>query len=111
MHHKHRNKLYALFSQTQQSIIYLEGAKVMYRYETDYEFASPSGVQLWYVSGVNEADWQRAILNIDLKEYHLFVPKRDARYTPFGMAMSKAWINTVPSILPITCTTWMNYPR
>ena len=79
MHHKHRNKLYALFSQTQQSIIYLEGAKVMYRYETDYEFAFRQESNFWYVSGVNEADCA-AILNIDLKEFHLFVPKRDALY-------------------------------
>ena len=53
MHHQHRNKLYALFSQTQQSIIFLEGAKVMYRYQTDYEFAFRQESNFWYISGVN----------------------------------------------------------
>ncbi|MDC0592599.1 aminopeptidase P N-terminal domain-containing protein, partial [Balneolaceae bacterium] len=75
MHHQHRNKLYALFSQTQQSIIFLEGAKVMYRYQTDYEFAFRQESNFWYVSGVNEPDCA-AILDIDSKEFHLFVPKR-----------------------------------
>ena len=79
MHHQHRNKLYSLFSQTQQSIIFLEGAKVMYRYQTDYEFAFRQESNFWYVSGVNEPDCA-AILDIDSKEFHLFVPKRDAQY-------------------------------
>ena len=79
MHHKHRSKLYSLFSQTQQSIIFLEGAKIMYRYQTDYEFAFRQESNFWYVSGVNEPDCA-AILDIDSKEFHLFVPKRDVQY-------------------------------
>ena len=79
MHHQHRNKLYSLFSQTQQSIIFLEGAKVMYRYQTDYEFAFRQESNFWYVSGVDEPDCA-VILDIDSKEFHLFVPKRDAQY-------------------------------
>ena len=79
MHYKHRDKLYSLFSQTQQSIIFLEGAQVMYRYQTDYEFAFRQESNFWYVSGVNEPDCM-AILNIDSKEFHLFVPKRDMQY-------------------------------
>lgn len=79
MHYKHRRKLYSLFSQTQQSIIFLEGAKIMYRYQTDYEFAFRQESNFWYVSGVNEPDCA-AILDIDSKEFHLFVPKRDVQY-------------------------------
>ena len=79
MHYKHRSKLYSLFSQTQQSIIFLEGAKIMYRYQTDYEFAFRQESNFWYVSGVNEPDCA-AILDIDSKEFHLFVPKRDVQY-------------------------------
>ena len=79
MHYKHRSKLYSLFSQTQQSIIFLEGAKIMYRYQTDYEFAFRQESNFWYVSGVNEPDCA-AILDIDSKELHLFLPKRDLQY-------------------------------
>ncbi|MBK97531.1 MAG: Xaa-Pro aminopeptidase [Balneola sp.] len=79
MHHKHRIKLYSLFSQTQESIIFLEGAKIMNRYQTDYEFAFRQESNFWYVSGVNEPDCA-AILDIDSKEFHLFVPKRDMQY-------------------------------
>lgn len=79
MYHEHRTKLYQLFSETHQSLIFLSGAKVMYRYNTDYEFAFRQESNFWYLTGVNEPDCA-AILDIDAKEFHLFVPKRDAQY-------------------------------
>jgi Xaa-Pro dipeptidase len=79
MYHQHRAKLYRLFSETNKSLIFLSGAKVMYRYNTDYEFAFRQESNIWYVTGVNEPDCA-TLLDIDAKEFHLFVPKRDAQY-------------------------------
>lgn len=79
MYQQHRAKLYHLFSETNKSLIFLSGAKVMYRYNTDYEFAFRQESNFWYVTGVNEPDCA-ALLNIDTKEFNLFVPKRDAQY-------------------------------
>lgn len=79
MHHQHREKLISLFDDHQNGVIYVQGADIMYRYSTDYEFPFRQESNFWYLTGANEPNCS---LIIDLKEeeYHLFVPKRDAQY-------------------------------
>jgi Xaa-Pro dipeptidase len=75
----HREKLLSLFEENQDGIIYLKGADIMYRYGTDYEFPFRQESNFWYLTGVNEPEYQ-AILDIKSGEYHLFYPKRDAQF-------------------------------
>ncbi|MGM0587434.1 MAG: aminopeptidase P family protein [Bacteroidota bacterium] len=78
MHHLHRNKLYSLF-EDEKGLVYLKGADIMYRYDTDYEFPFRQESNFWYLTGVNEPDCH-AVLDLATQTFHLFVPKRDAQY-------------------------------
>lgn len=78
MNHLHRDKLFSLLDE-QKAIVYMKGADLMYRYETDYEFPFRQESNFWYLTGVNEPDFH-LILDLDTQEYHLFAPKRDAQY-------------------------------
>jgi Xaa-Pro dipeptidase len=75
----HRKKLLGLFEENQNGIIYLKGAELMYRYDTDYEFPFRQESNFLYLSGINEPDYH-LILDLNSKNYHLFTPKRDAQY-------------------------------
>lgn len=75
----HRNKLLSLFEDSEEGIIYLKGADVMYRYGTDYEFPFRQESNFWYLTGVNEPGYH-AVLDIKSGEYHLFTPKRDSQF-------------------------------
>lgn len=79
MHHLHRDKLFSLFDEEENAIVYIKGAELMYRYETDYEFPFRQESNFWYLTGVNEPDFH-LILDLSAQEYHLFAPKRDAQY-------------------------------
>ena len=79
MHHLHREKLFSLFDDNQNGVIYIQGADTMYRYGTDYEFPFRQESNFWYLTGVNEAECA-LILDLIKEEYHLFVPKREAQY-------------------------------
>jgi Xaa-Pro dipeptidase len=79
MHHLHREKLFSLFDDNQNGVVYLQGAQVMNRYNTDYEFPFRQESNFWYLSGVNEPDCEM-LLDLKKEEFHLFVPKRDASY-------------------------------
>lgn len=79
MNHLHRKKLFSLFDEVQQSIVYMRGAELMYRYNTDYEFPFRQESNFWYLTGVDEPDFH-LILDLKKQEYHLFAPKRDAQY-------------------------------
>ena len=79
MRHLHREKLFSLFDEEEQAIIYMKGAEMMYRYETDYEFPFRQESNFWYLTGVNEPDFH-LVLDLQSQEYHLFAPKRDALY-------------------------------
>lgn len=78
MNHLHRDKLFSLFEE-EQAVIYMKGAELMYRYDTDYEFPFRQESNFWYLTGVNEPDFH-LILDLSSQEYHLFAPKRDAQY-------------------------------
>lgn len=75
----HREKLFGLFEENQNGVVYLKGATLMYRYDTDYEFPFRQESNFWYLTGVNEPDYEM-ILDLQSKEFHLFMPQRDAQY-------------------------------
>lgn len=79
MHHLHRNKLFSLFEEEKNAIVYMKGAELMYRYDTDYEFPFRQESNFWYLTGVSEPDFH-LILDLERQEYHLFAPDRDAQY-------------------------------
>ncbi|HEX6983153.1 MAG TPA: aminopeptidase P family protein [Balneolaceae bacterium] len=79
MHHLHRKKLFSLFDEEERAIVYMKGAELMYRYDTDYEFPFRQESNFQYLTGVNEPDFH-LILDLNKQEYHLFVPRRDAQY-------------------------------
>lgn len=79
MHKKHREKLVSLFDDVQKGVIFIQGADISYRYETDYEYPFRQESNFWYLTGVNEPECA-LILDLSTEEYHLFVPKRDAQY-------------------------------
>lgn len=79
MHHLHREKLFSLFDEEQNAIVYMKGAELMYRYDSDYEFPFRQESNFWYVTGANEPDFH-LILDLENQDYHLFVPRHDAQY-------------------------------
>lgn len=79
MHHLHREKLFSLFDDNQNGVVYIQGADTMYRYGTDYEFPFRQESNFWYLTAANEAGCS-LILDLKKEEYHLFVPKRDAQF-------------------------------
>ncbi|MEL7833390.1 aminopeptidase P family protein [Fodinibius sp. Rm-B-1B1-1] len=79
MHHLHREKLFSLLDEEESAIVYMKGADLMYRYNTDYEFPFRQESNFWYLTGVNEPDFH-LVLDLKNQDYHLFAPKRDAQY-------------------------------
>ncbi|SMO33045.1 aminopeptidase P family protein [Fodinibius sediminis] len=79
MHHLHRDKLFSLFDEEENAIVYMKGAELMYRYDTDYEFPFRQESNFWYLTGVNEPDFH-LVLDLNKQEYHLFAPNRNAQY-------------------------------
>jgi len=75
----HRDKLFSLFEDHQNAVVYLSGAELMYRYETDYEFPFRQESNFLYLTGINEPDYQ-LILDLNKQEYHLFAPKRGEHF-------------------------------
>jgi Xaa-Pro dipeptidase len=89
MHHLHRDKLFSLLDDEESAIVYMKGAELMYRYDTDYEFPFRQESNFWYLTGVNEPDFH-LILDLQTQEYHLFAPNRDAQYAVWhGIVKSK----------------------
>lgn len=79
MHNQHREKLFSLFDDNQNGVVFIQGAETMYRYETDYEFPFRQESNFWYLTGVNEPECS-LVFDLKKEEYHLFVPERDAQY-------------------------------
>ncbi len=89
MHHLHREKLFSLLDDEESAIVYMKGADLMYRYNTDYEFPFRQESNFWYLTGVNEPDCH-LVMDLKKQEYHLFVPNRDAQYAVWhGRVKSK----------------------
>lgn len=79
MHQHHRNKLFDLYKDRGNTLIYISGAAVTHRYGTDFEYPFRQESNFWYLSGVNEPDFA-LILNPANREFHLLMPRRDAMY-------------------------------
>ena len=52
-----RKKLLSLFEEEQENVIYMKGAELMYRYQTDFEFPFRQESNFWYLTGVDEPDY------------------------------------------------------
>jgi len=90
-----RKKLLSLFDDNQEGVVYIRGAKLMYRYQTDYEFPFRQESNFWYLTGVDEPDYHM-ILDLKTEGYHLFAPKRDEHYAVWhGRIKSKEDIQTL----------------
>ncbi|MEX0771918.1 MAG: aminopeptidase P family protein [Balneolales bacterium] len=79
MHHLHRQKLTSLLSEHKNAVAYISGGTVLGRYDTDFEYPFRQESNFLYLSGVQEPDFQ-LLIHINSGDYHLFIPKRDARY-------------------------------
>ncbi len=89
MYSQHREKLFSLFDDNQNGVVFIQGKEIMYRYGTDYEFPFRQESNFWYLTGVNEPDCAM-LLDLNKEEYHLFVPERDAQYAVWhGYVKSK----------------------
>lgn len=90
MHKKHREKLFSLFDEGQNAAVFIQGADILYRYDTDYEYPFRQESNFWYLTGVNEPDCA-LLLDLKTEEYHLFVPERDSNYAVWhGYVKSEA---------------------
>lgn len=79
MYAHHRKKLYELYADQKNTLIYIRGASVSHRYGTDFEYPFRQESNFWYLSGVNEPDFA-LILDPAKQEFHLLLPRRDAMY-------------------------------
>lgn len=76
---QHRKKLFSLFQDKEESLIYLRGAEVAYRYGTDFEYPFRQESNFLYLTGITEPGFH-LVLDPQKEEYLLFVPKRDAMF-------------------------------
>lgn len=79
MYSEHREKLKDCFQEESNALIYLEGGSVLHRYDTDYEYPFRQESNFWYLTGVNEPDFQM-LMHVPGGTWHLFVPERDAQF-------------------------------
>ncbi|WP_340105207.1 aminopeptidase P family protein [Rhodohalobacter sp. 8-1] len=90
-----RKKLLSLFEEEQENIIYMKGAELMYRYQTDFEFPFRQESNFLYLTGIDEPDYH-LILDLRTETYYLFAPKRDEHYGVWhGRIKSKNDIQTL----------------
>lgn len=76
---QHRNKLRQIFQEHKRSLIYLKGASISYRFNTDHELAFRQESNFIYLTGVHEPDFA-CLIDLESGEYSLFSPKRDTKY-------------------------------
>lgn len=75
----HREKLFDLFEETADTLVYLRGASVQTRHDTDTEIPFRQESRFWYLSGVSEPDYH-LLLDLSSRTLHLFTPRRDTQY-------------------------------
>jgi Xaa-Pro dipeptidase len=76
---QHRKKIVSLFRDKGNALIYLKGADVAYRYDTDFEYPFRQESNFLYLTGIQEPGFH-LVLDPEKEEYLLFVPKRDAMF-------------------------------
>jgi Xaa-Pro dipeptidase len=72
-------KLLRLFHPGEDAIVYIQGAQVQHRYDTDFEYPFRQESNFWYLTGVNEPDFH-FVLDLHDGSGHLFVPRRSVQY-------------------------------
>lgn len=75
----HRTRLLDLFETPCNDVIHLQGASVLHRHGTDYEYPFRQESNFLYLTGVDEPDFTM-ILDLKSEEYHLFAPWRPPRF-------------------------------
>jgi len=75
----HRSKLISVFEKHENSIIFIKGASIAFRYNTDHEMAFRQESNFLYLTGIHEPDFS-CMLDLATGEYLLFAPKRDTKY-------------------------------
>lgn len=79
MNRSHCIKLLRLFHPGEDAIVYVRGAQVQNRYDTDFEYPFRQESNVWYLTGINEPDFH-FILDLHDGTGHLFVPRRSVQY-------------------------------
>lgn len=72
-------KLLRLFHPGEDAIVYIQGAQVQHRYDTDFEYPFRQESNFWYLTGINEPDFH-FVLDLHDGSGHLFVPRRSVQY-------------------------------
>jgi Xaa-Pro dipeptidase len=72
-------KLLRLFHPGEDAIVYIQGAQVQNRYDTDFEYPFRQESNFWYLMGINEPDFH-FVLDLHDGSGHLFVPRRTVQY-------------------------------
>lgn len=79
MKRTHCQKLLRLFHAGEDAIVYLAGAKVSHRYDTDFEYPFRQESNFLYLTGIQEPDFH-FVLDLHDGSGHLFIPKRSVQY-------------------------------
>jgi Xaa-Pro dipeptidase len=72
-------KLLRLFHPGEDAIVYIQGARVQHRHDTDFEYPFRQDSNFWYLTGINEPDFH-FVLDLHDGTGHLFVPQRTVQY-------------------------------
>ncbi|MCC5925503.1 MAG: aminopeptidase P family protein [Bacteroidetes bacterium] len=79
MFNEHRTRLASLYADKPGHIIYISGAAVSHRYNTDFEYPFRQESNFLYLTGVQEPDFALILVPIT-GAYHLLSPRRDAMF-------------------------------
>lgn len=79
MNRNNCKKLVRLFHAGEDAIVYIQGASVLSRYGTDFEYPFRQESNFLYLTGINEPDFH-FVLDLNDGTGHLFVPKRSVQY-------------------------------
>ena len=79
MHNEHRSRLCSLLKDHTDAAIYISGATVSHRYNTDFEYPFRQESNFLYLTGVQEPDFALVLIP-STGVYHLLSPRRDAMF-------------------------------
>lgn len=79
MYSQHRKKLFDLFEENKDCILFFSGGTVARRYDTDFEYPFRQESNFLYLTGVDEPD-MAAMMDCKTGEYTLIIPRRDTQY-------------------------------
>lgn len=76
---QNRNKLFGVFENNSDSVIYLKGGTVLTRYGTDFEYPFRQESNFLYLTGIQEPDFH-VVLDLRDNSWILVIPRRDSKY-------------------------------